>query len=270
MKFYALVLYLIIFTQLCSCVKYEKKDLVPLEVFKEIELIRSFSNEQMKGQLTFMKSAEIMSSQNPQLKTVIAEYEIYRNIAEIRTPLPNPNLELGINLESPLSSISKGILPFVAIGFTIPLGGKLKMNDDLNKAKAIRSFVKTPIQHRQLYMQLRESFISLITMKQKIMLQEIIIASASLLEKTINILRETGGFDLLDLGIIELNNLQTKTNKFELDIEYKEEIAKFSILLGTDNSLAENIDILDLPLHKVSPPDFEKLKQIIFWKLQIS
>lgn len=265
MKFSVLFFYSVVFTQLCSCVKYEKKPLIPMEIFKEIEAIRNSPNEKSKENLTFLKSAEIMSLQNPQLKTLMAEYEVYRNIAAIHTPLPNPSLEFGPNFSTPLSNISKSVVPFVAIGFTIPLGGKLKKNDDLNQAKALRSLVENQIQHRKLYLQLRESFISLITMKQKKMLQEKIIDSANLLEKTLGHLRDAGGFDLLDLGIIELNNLQTKTNQFELEIEYKEELAKFSILLGVDNSQAENVAISELPTSNIALPNYERLKGIMVY-----
>lgn len=261
MKAFFFLVYLIVISQLYGCVKYEKKELIPREVFKEIELLRNSPSDQAKGNLTFSQSAAIMSNQNLQLKTVLAEYEVYRNIADISTPLPNPSIEVGANFASPFSSISKSVVPFAAIGFTIPLGGKLKKNDALNKAKALRALVETQILHRKLYLQLRESFISLITLKQKKLLQEKINTSTNLLEKTLNLQREAGGFDLLDIGIVELNNLQIKTNQFEWELEFKEELAQFSILLGVDNSMAEMVDINELPARKNTLPDFEKLKE---------
>jgi outer membrane protein TolC len=244
-------------------VKYEKKNLVPIEIFKEIEAIRIKPKENNNESLTFLKSSEIMSLQNPQLKALKAEYAIYQKIADIQTPLPNPNLELGPNLSSPFGNISKSVVPFVALGFTIPLGGKLKKNDSVNKAKALRSLVETQVQHRKLYFELRESFVSIITVGKKKFLQDDMIASASLTLKTLEHLRNAGGIDLLDIGIIELNNLQTKTYKFELENEYQEELAKFSMLLGIDNSLVENIKPSELPSKKTILPNYEKIKEIM-------
>ena len=263
MKMRAFFFYLFVLTQLCSCVKYEKKDLIPIEIYKEIESIRSNPKVNIKENLTFLKSSEIMSIQNPQLKTLKADYEIHQKIADIQTPFPNPSIEIGPNLSSPFSNLSKSAVPFVAIGFTIPLGGKLKKNDSVNKAKALRALVETQIQHRKLYFELRESFISLITIDKKKQLQDEMISSASLMTKTLEHLRNAGGIDLLDIGIIELNSLQTKTNKFELECEYQEELAKFSILLGVDNSFAENIKTSELPIQKTIMPTYEEIKDIM-------
>lgn len=260
MKNFVLIGYLFVFIQLNGCVKYEKKDLAPHQIFNEIEELRKSSSAQVKGSLSFVNSAEIMSNQNLQLKKIKSEYETFLKLAEKRTPLPNPNIEAGADFASPISSLLKNAAPFVAIGFTIPLGGKLKKNDELNRAKANRAFAEIQIQHRKLYLQLRESFISLITIKQKKILQEKIISSTNLLEKTLHLLRESGGVDLLEIGILELNNQQTKVSQFDLDLEYQEKLSDFSVLLNVENSLAENINISELPLVKVTP-DFESLKE---------
>lgn len=251
----------IVFT---SCVTYKEKPLEPHMLFEEVEESLQFSSENEREAPSFFAAAEIMSQHNPELKEIQLEYEALQNVANIKTPWSNPRLEVGPDIGSNLAkNLGNKVQPFVALGFAIPLAGKLKNEDELNKVKAKRSLIDVQAKHRELYFDLRGCYSKLHIAFEKKRIQQKLVSSANAMVKTAEAMIKVGGTSALDVGMLQLEGQKTKLELIEIEHEIHEQLSILSVLLGKDvcevNQLPKNI-LPKLPLHK---PDINSLKSLL-------
>ena len=78
---------------LVSCQSFKKLPIDKTKILKDVEEHRKY-NGPVEG-LSFNDAQKLMSMNNLELKELRQEYEKLKSIAEIKTPLPNPSIELG-------------------------------------------------------------------------------------------------------------------------------------------------------------------------------
>lgn len=247
-----------------GCVSYQTKPLVPKAIFREIERSRQTLFKSESEAFTFPKAIEIMNQSSPELAEVRSEYEKFNSIAKTKTPWPNPSVELGPDIGSNLGAgATNKTQPFVGLGFTIPLGGKLKKNDDLNIAIAQRAFVETQGKHRELYLDLRESFTKRYIASRKQEIQQVLVYSSKKAIEVADSLMKAGGSTALDRAMIVLEGQKAELELFDLNNELNESQSSLSILLGLDASKFGKINKNSMPKIVKSIPQFNKLKSIL-------
>lgn len=117
--------------------------------------------------LTFQDLARTMSFRSPELRKIQAEYVAYGAVAELWTPYPNPSIEGGILNFHNTGGSPWNVGPYVSMGFSIPLARRIYWNDCLNREEAVRSYQRITLEHRSLYLSLREQYILSVLYTQK-------------------------------------------------------------------------------------------------------
>lgn len=247
-----------------GCVTYEKQPLVPEEIIREVEHIRSESVVSEADGLTFQKASELMSQKSPLLEKIRAKYKTVQSVADIKTPWFNPSIEVGPDLGSGLEpGVTGKTRPFIGLGFTIPLGGKLTKKDDLNKAKALRSFIEVQAKHREYYLNLRENYTNLyLTYRKQEVQQQLVDASKTMLKLT-KTLMDAGSTTALDVGMVELDSNKAELDLMEMKSEIEELRSEMSVLLGVDATKFKSISKSSLPVLENKMPQYEDLKKLL-------
>ena len=229
-----------------SCQSYKPLALEPKNILKELEEDRKLS--QVKYELSILSAEQLMSQRNRKLKQLHLEYIKLQQIAEIKTPLPNPTLEFGPSIGSRLGETeASSTQPFVGLGFTIPLGPRLARNDDLNKAKEVQAYNYIVIEHRKLFLDLREAFVHHQLSQQKL---EVL----SKLEKTLELSKKTTE-KLIELGTA------TKLGLSQVKLQLNElRVLKIDYLSQFEESKAVLASLLDIPISEVSKFKLKELK----------
>ena len=210
---------------LAGCERYKAKPLLPQEVVDAVQCER-MSLERPESSVaedspeppstpmpfTFPRAAELMAHHGPALKEARAEYETALARARVKTPLPNPTLEVGPNYGfGPDVGKLYRLQPFGSLGFTIPTGGKRKRQDELNRVVAEMLFIDMQAQHRDLYLGLRRLYAQWTLGRAKLDARKKIEESAAKSVAVGKKLIEAGFASALDLGLLDLEAARIRT-----------------------------------------------------------
>ena len=132
-----------------GCVSYQAQPLDPLQILEEVERSRNLLHTDLfepEGQYEsgmsdsfpfgFPEVAKLMSQYSPALLKARAEFNQAWSVAQIETPLPNPEIAFGPLYGTRIDpeGSSYRVQHMVEFGFSIPLSARLEFQDDLNKA----------------------------------------------------------------------------------------------------------------------------------------
>ncbi|MHC4954318.1 MAG: TolC family protein [Planctomycetota bacterium] len=111
--------------------------------------------------VSLREAADLMRRYNPRLQEVRAAYAVEQAVANVKQPLPNPTLDFApifTDLGSLGSDRWGGDL---ALGWTIVLGGKIRLMNELNAIRAEAAAVDVHAAERDEYLKLRSEMIAL-------------------------------------------------------------------------------------------------------------
>jgi outer membrane protein, heavy metal efflux system len=161
---------------------------------------------------TLERAATWMAEYGPELREAVAEYRTAVARARIKTPLPNPVLEVGAEYGFG-SDVSKArVVPFGSIGFAIPTGGRLDSEDQLNQAQAEVARVTAISRHRETYLRLRQLYTSLATARRREVARREIASAA---ERSVQVSRqlvEAGQATASDVALFELEHARSEVD----------------------------------------------------------
>lgn len=153
------------FLLVSGCQKYQAKPLVAADVLRTMEQARRYPDAPVsdapseKLPFTFGRAADLMKRHSPALRESWAEYETALALSKVKTPLPNPGIEVGPQYGfGPDVSSARRLQPFGAISFAIPTGQRLRRQDELNRMLAEQAQVEAFVRHRELYLELRQHY----------------------------------------------------------------------------------------------------------------
>jgi outer membrane protein, heavy metal efflux system len=231
---------------LVSCQSYKP---LPLESKKILEEVNNSRQYDVNENFDFEQAATLMSQRNHRLKVLQQKYEKFQKIAAIKTPLANPELEVGpafgSNLEDTTASSTQ---PFIGIGFSIPLGPRLARNDDLNKAKELQAYNALVIEHRKLYFELRAAYIDYMLSQQKLKALEKVELTMQLTRKVTQKLIEIGTSTKLGFSQVNLQLAEVKMTKLAIETEMKTALGKLSRLISVEMGSLEKIILKQIKL----------------------
>ncbi|MCM8542095.1 MAG: TolC family protein [Lentisphaeraceae bacterium] len=218
-----------------SCQSYKPMVLEPNNIIKELEKSRKLSSSNQA--FNFSDAERLMSERNRHLKKLKLEYEKLQKIANIKTPFPNPSLELGPAFGSNLGqTAASSTQPFIGLGFTIPLGPRLARSDDLNKAKELQAYNKIVIEHRKLYFDLRKAYIDYQLSQQTLEVISKLEKTLELSQKTTEKLIQLGSATKLGLSQVKLQIKELNIQKLDYKSKLEDSLAVLSSLLDIPNS----------------------------------
>lgn len=264
-----------IFISLVSCKTYEEIPLDKNKILKDVEKQRVYKGPQ-EG-LSYLNAQEIMSENNPDLKMLKQEYEKFKAIAAIKTPFPNPSLEIGQGIGTSLEDkTASSIQPFIGFGFTIPLGPRLARNDDLNEAYQLRSYNNVVLNHRQLSLKLRKVYLEYKLTSSLFLKKNQILKHLKLNYMTVRKMLDLGQATVIDYNSakIQYENMQISLLVTQGEIEKKK--SQLSDLLGKDineislvnnDIISENLIPYDELKKKLVQSNFELAQKEMDYKV---
>ena len=261
-----------------GCQKYRAQPLQPNEVMRVVDEARrnpdgDAAPVEVAGTalplierrlFTFARATELMKKHSPVLREVRAEYETSMARATLKTPLPNPTLEAGpqVGFGPDLGSSSK-VTPFASIGFAIPTGRRLKRQDELNQTTAAMAHVEVMVRHRELYLQLRQTYSRLALAAARMEARKSISTSA---EKSVGVAKrliEAGLGTALDQGLLDLEYVRLRTELFSAESDKAAAEGELSQLIGVHADHFATLPVEALPAMSETIPGVGELKEIL-------
>jgi outer membrane protein TolC len=260
-----------------GCQKYRADPLEPTEVFRVIEAQRQpAAMETTRPPLaqntaatltpntvfTLQCAADWLRASGPDVQETLAEYRTALALAKINTPLPNPGLEIGpqFGFGPDLGPVNQ-VTPFGSIGFTIPLGKRLRRQTELNRALAEVARVHALARFRELYLELRSRYAELAISRQRLTTRREIAASA---EKTLSAGRQlvqAGQANAMDVALFELELQRSLAEVLTVERELVEAEGKLSKMLGVHFERFRELPERTLPVLPDAVPSLEQLRE---------
>jgi len=142
-----------------GCRSYAPQPLDPNEILARIAEERDTAAQ---GEVVSLREAvDLMRSYNPRLQEARAAYATERAVADVKTPLPNPTLDLAPLFTDVASLGSDRWGGDLGLGWTIVVAGKLRLNDELNAIRAEAASVEVAATAREEYLALRGEMLDL-------------------------------------------------------------------------------------------------------------
>ena len=216
---------------LASCASYEAQPLISQD------LLAATQKRQVppldEKVLIFREAARYASIHAPELRRAQAEYEAAAKLAGIKTPWPNPELELA-------PSISRGsgtehldrIGAFGSLMFTIPLNGRLGLQDEVNAANAEALRIKAVAIQRRVALELRRLWREHALARQTATLKRELAESAEEALITERRANEKGIGSRLDSGIKAIEAGELRRAAATAEIAAAETAGELALLTG--------------------------------------
>ena len=257
-----------------GCQSYKPQPIIPRDSLMDVEKSRNMllsdknvsvtDPQKQQRNFSFIEAVKILKENSPSLKQARSEYKKALRQAEIDTPLPNPQLQLGGILGSNLGDDSSGrVQPLVSFGFTIPLSRRLSRQDEVNSSRAKYAYTKYLLQHRSEYLKLRRYYIELILLENQKAIHQRIISSIETSVGVTQRLIEAGVATALDIGIVELELLEKQSQLAQIDGEITKVRGKLSQILGVNSEFLVLPSTVTCPKLPENVPEFAKLKAIM-------
>ena len=212
--------------------------------------------------ITFFKAAEWMRKNGPDIREAIAAYQTTLARAKIKTPLPNPGLEVGPQYGfGPDQTSVNPVAAFGSIGFTIPLGKRLRRQDELNRALAEVARIEALVRHREIYLDLREKYTAwhIADRKQKAF-GRILKATRDSLDATRKLV-DAGQATAVDLALFNLEIAQNEIESLEAGQTKATSQSALARLVGVQADLFGIIPENALPALPMELPKKAALKE---------
>ena len=229
---------------MASCQSYKEMELAPDPILQELEAQRA---QILSPEFSFTQAAQVMEKNNLQLKQLKSNYKNLQKVADLKTPWPNPEITAGPAFSSDSGISNTGsAYPFIGIGFSIPLGPRLRRNDDLNRLRALESFNEQVLAHRQLYFKLKQAWVDFALNQSLKKSQEEISRTLELTAKTAKQLLEVGTATRLGVNGIKIRQAELRLKKIDQLIRSREALAQLSELLVVDAEQFSKLQVAEL------------------------
>ncbi|WP_372364760.1 TolC family protein [Candidatus Uabimicrobium sp. HlEnr_7] len=206
---------------------------------------------------------EWLGANNPRIKEARIEYRNAHRQSQIKTPWPNPEIQIGLLIGAELNGATERRLqPNIAIGIGVPLGGRLKAQDNVYTAQAKLAYTKLLYKYRSEYLQLRTFYFQLLLMQKQYDVQSKISKSLEKSVATSKKLVEAGGATGLDVSIMEIELQQSKNEQLQLQTEILKIAANLFAIVGMDVHALKKLEAPKIPELKAIP-SIKELRKIM-------
>ena len=205
---------------LASCATYEAQPLVSAELLVATQKRQAPMLEEKV--LHYPDVARFAATNAPELRRAQAEYEAAAKLAGVKTPWPNPELELAPSLAYGSGADKPGsrgrIGAFGSLSFSLPLNGRLGLQDEVNAATAEALRIKAVATQRRVAFELRRLWREHALARQAASLKRDIAEAAAQALIAARRANEQGVGSRLDTGIdaVEAGNLRREAAAAEI------------------------------------------------------
>ena len=195
----------VLLATLAACQTYRPEPLDPEDILEQVEARRS---EAAQGEvLSLARAAELMREHNPRLRDARAAHAGARALADTPTPLPNPSVGVGPTYRDVLSSEwgAEG-----SLGWSVLLGGRRRITDELNAIRAEAAVVDVLGVEREEYLGLRREMAGMAlasrTVEARRELEATVRASLDIMRRLVEAAQATA----LDVRELELESYEAE------------------------------------------------------------
>lgn len=213
--------------------------------------------------LPLAEATERMRRNNPHVRNARTAYRNALRVASVRTPRPNPSVDLG-----PLLVGSAGILSGVQLGvelmygWTVPLTGRLRMQDDVNAVRASLALVKAAGVERTEYLSLRGELLAVMMWSDALQASQELLSAAEASVAAAQTAAEAGAATKLDVGLLELEAAGQRAEVVEADEGRIRAAHAVAQRIGMSLSDAASVYSAGIPPLPQTPPALEKLRRL--------
>lgn len=244
-----------------GCARYEKRPLQADLLLRQAIDDRTPAPVPEGEHVGFVDAARLMDGHGPDLLELRADYLTQRADADAPTPWPNPGVEAGpawgFDLED---GAARSVQPFVSLGVTIPIGGRIGRERSLHGAEAERARVSLILRHRALYMDLRRAYADCVLAAETERVQNEVVAAAAESVTLARQLVQAGGATALDVMLAELRHSRYQANLYDARGETADLRAGLSALLGVDTRALPLSPLDTLPALPETLPEFNAVR----------
>ncbi len=244
---------------LTSCVAYEPRPLNPEAIIEEVNTARQTRPANSDNTLTFAQTVRLMRESGPDIKEAEAAYNTAAARAGVSTPLPNPRIQAGPAFGFGPDIQEDTLGGTVGFGLTIPLGGRLSAMDDLNQVRAEAARIETIATCRELYIDLRRSWVRNIAAVTMLAAQKELVESVNRSLATARRLVEAGAATAIDVALFELEGGRAEATRFEASARLVAAQARISQLVGVNATTFDGMIGATTPALPQSTPDRAQL-----------
>ena len=254
-----------------SCQSYTPEHIDLLEIPEPIPTRRSIpktkeriaKQEIGKTKIDLPMLVKWLGNNNFRVKEARVAYRNAQRQSQIKTPWPNPEIEMGLLIGSELNGASERRLqPNIAIGVDIPLGNRLQAQDNIYTAQSKLAYTKLLYKYRAEYLQLRTFYFQLLLKQKQYDVQSSISKSLEKSVATSKKLTEAGGATGLDVSIMEIELQQSKNEELQLQTQLLTIAADLLETVGMDIRAFESLEKPEIP-KLIDIPSVEKLYKIM-------
>ncbi len=247
-----------------GCRSFEEKPLDPVTVLRDVEdSLRSWPGrdrgDDARG-ITLREASLWMLEHGPGVREAVAAYETALAVASIDTPIPNPSLEVGPEYGFGSDVTTNRVVPFGALGITIPLGGRLKRNDELNRTRAEVARVDAIARHRELYLELRRAYAALVISRRRLESRRGILAGARTSADSARRLVDAGQATAIDVALFQLERGRAEAEVLDAEDEESDAASRVSSLVGLHASRFRVLPAETLPDPVAGIPALDEAK----------
>ncbi len=197
-----------------SCASYQAQPLQNLP-----EIVAKMPTQR----LSYEEAMVLLATHAPELRRAQAEYETAARLAGVKTPWPNPELELAPSLaygHADKPGLGGRIGAMGSLSFTIPVNGRLGLQDEVNVANAEAMLIKARAAQRNLGFKFKRLWRQVALARDRVDLRQQLVTSV---ETGLELQQRAaaGGFSShLDAGIsaLELGNLRREAIKAQVEL----------------------------------------------------
>jgi cobalt-zinc-cadmium efflux system outer membrane protein len=188
---------------LAGCRTYEPEPLEPEVILDELTASRRAVGE---GEvLDLAGAAALLPTGNPRILEARAAHRFAVAVAETPTPLPNPTLEAGLLF---FDGSRRGLE--AALGWAIPVSGRLRLTDERNVLEAEAARVEAVAVEREEFLGLRRELVDLVMAVRTEASSEDLADAADASVRTVRRLIDAAQGTALDLRQTELEALEAR------------------------------------------------------------
>lgn len=197
--------------------------------------------------LTLAAAADLLRERNPALRDAEARFRSAEAVAEVPTPLPNPELLVGPEFGFGPDAASPYVVPLARLAFTVPTAGKRSKRDDWLDAVAAERFVAFATANSEAYLDLRRAFVALIVARTRVEIRDEIVAAS---ERSVDVARRlvgAGEAAALDVSLFRLEHARELARRLEARSAAADAEADFAALVSLPATGLGAVDPAQLP-----------------------
>lgn len=160
-----------------GCQSYQASEITHSDIVSRVSTARVLESNSIAGKrtghstLSFQQATSLYQQQSPFYANQIAQAHIARRLAETDTPLPNPNLQAGVQYGfGPNVDHSYQFGPAYGLGIAIPISNRRQLLNQTNKAASYVQAIAALNQFYQSWFELRRQFCRMALAQKRVQL----------------------------------------------------------------------------------------------------